>query len=139
MRVSVDSVRFSVLSLGLLVFFAFGSVYFFQSGVPQPADLFLAGSVFLGLTLGVTLPGTHSDPIFKAAMFLGWVMIVLLVWATILGDPGLLRIMTYYVYNVLIFSFILMVAGKDEERFWTLVKYAAIIGVGSCTTVCCEF
>ena len=24
-----------------------------------------------------------------------------------------------------------MVAGKDEERFWTLVKYAAIIGVGS--------
>ncbi|MEM8731713.1 MAG: hypothetical protein AAGF79_17530, partial [Pseudomonadota bacterium] len=131
MNIRLSQIRFFVLSIGLLLFFPLGSIYVFQSGVPQPADLILVTCVLVGFLLGVRAPMKHSVVIYRSMAFLIWVVIISLVWVTITGELSLLRIMSYYIYNIMVFIFIVAMSGKDSDKFWKIIKYAALIGVVS--------
>ncbi|MEO7735805.1 MAG: hypothetical protein ABIY55_32925 [Kofleriaceae bacterium] len=118
--------RLLLWSLVVLLF----PVYLFESGIPQPAD-------WLGLVLMVhllgswngRLPGPSVRPLKVLLMFLGYVLIVNVVWSfamfsfSLNGKDGFLMSPTFYIFNALMFfTFLLMFQRYGEFVLWLTVR-----------------
>lgn len=95
----------------VLTVYVIGKMFYLsQSGLPQPADLalmllapFFIRPRYLRATTGVVRP---------YAAFLGLVVVVNLVWLGISQSTDFLQTISFYVFNAVVFLFVLSVVGR---------------------------
>lgn len=115
--------------LGLGAYLVTSIFYVFPSGTPQPAD-FLLVLVVVGTMLAawVRLP---DDPrlYLVAGLLVAWIVLVNAVWFLLTGDFVFLKKTSFYVYNLVVFLFVIAAGFHDWERLKKIVWWSCVIAL----------
>src|SRR5690606_20913721 len=102
-------------------------LYLFPSGLPQPADLIVAGAICIGVLYAIKIRsdlGIGSLP--QGLIVLGvWIVIVSLVWGMIHSSAKFLMDPLFWIYNILVMSLVIVIL-KKHERGEQLIGYAVL-------------
>jgi hypothetical protein len=111
------------------VYLVASPIYAFDSGLPQPADVFMA-VVLLTISTGyfVRIPVRH-DLYLVAGAFLALVAVVNWAWWTQHPDPKFLLSSVFYVYDFAIVVAVLALARSFGPSLWTWTRAGLIATV----------
>src|SRR5690606_6514570 len=102
-------------------------LYLFPSGLPQPADLIMAGAICIAVLYAIKIRsdlGFGSLP--QGLIILGvWIVIVSLVWGMIHSSAKFLMDPLFCIYNILVMSLVI-VSLKKHERGGHRIGYAVL-------------
>ena len=114
----------------LLLWFSYlvaSPFYIFESGLPQPADLFLATLVLLVLSgLIISVPN-HQRLYFFGATFLTIVTVVNLIWWSIYYDYRFFMAVLFYLYNFLALVSIAILTQRFPDQTMRITRYGLLI------------
>ncbi|MFN4354443.1 hypothetical protein [Parvibaculum sp.] len=114
----------------LVIYAATGSIYVFDSGLPQPADFVLALGTLVMLT-AARIPKQFADIIGLFAALAIYCVFISGVWTLLIADPDMLRPAMYYVYNIAAFVAILMLYTRCPNFFFRTVRLMLLFALGS--------
>jgi hypothetical protein len=115
--------------LGLSAYFVTSIFYVFPSGSPQPADILLLLAIVATLLLAWRrLP---SEPILYLALatFVGWIVVVNIVWYFLDPDFVFLRKTSFYLYNSVVFLFVVTAGYHDWQRLKVVIWWSCVIAL----------
>jgi hypothetical protein len=115
--------------LGLSAYFVTSIFYVFPSGNPQPADfLLLLTIVTTLLVVWRRLPGEQVLYI-ALGLFVGWVVLVNVVWYFVHPDFLFLKKTSFYLYNVLVILFVVSAGYHDWQRLKVVIWWSCVIAL----------
>jgi len=104
--------------------------YVVSSGLPQPADAIAVGALLLMLMQRTpALESGAARMLGLGAFFVGWVTVVDMSWALILGRARIATIPLFYLYNLLLVFAVLKLAARFGPGFFACVAWAAVASV----------
>ena len=114
---------------GLSAYLITSIFYIFPSGTPQPADFLLLFTIIA--TLLVAWRRAPNEPVLyiALALFSGWIVLVNVVWFFISPDFLFLKKTSFYLYNVLVFLFVVTAGYHDFERLKVVVWWSCVIAL----------
>lgn len=122
--------RASILPvLGLTLYFSTSFFYIFESGSPQPADYMLL--TMLGATLICAWRRLPDEPLLymAVALYVGWVIMVNMVWFFIDGEFTLIKKTSFYIYNMIVFLFVVAIGFHDFARLKKWILRACLVAL----------
>ena len=115
--------------MGLSGYFVTSIFYVFPSGSPQPADVLLLLAIVATLLLAWRrLP---SEPVLYIALaaFVGWIVLVNAIWYFISPDFLFLKKTSFYLYNALVFLFVVAAGYHDWQRLKVVLWWSCVIAL----------
>jgi hypothetical protein len=115
--------------LGLGAYLLTSIFYIFPSGTPQPADFLLLLTIVA--TLLVAWRQAPSEPVLyiSLALFGGWIVLVNAIWFFISPDFLFLKKTSFYLFNMLVFWFVVTAGYHDFERLKVVVWWSCVIAL----------
>jgi hypothetical protein len=116
-------------ALGLGVYIITGMFYFFPPGSPQPAEAFLlAVATVAPILFGLRIP---REPLLYSvlSLFLAWTALVNVVWFILEGDVGFLWKTSFYLYDTIIFVFVVAVGLQAPGVLRAVVRCACLVAL----------
>jgi hypothetical protein len=115
--------------VGLGAYFVASIFYVFPSGNPQPADFLLL--VTIVATLLVAWRRLPYDPVLyiAIALFSGWIVVVNVVWFFLSPDFVFLRKTSFYLYNAVVFLFVVVAGYHDWQRLKVVIWWSCVIAL----------
>ncbi|HEX6145087.1 MAG TPA: hypothetical protein VFZ01_20395 [Geminicoccaceae bacterium] len=115
--------------LGLGAYLVTSIFYVFPSGTPQPADFLLV--LVIVSTLLVAWARLPDDPMLYlvAGLMVAWILLVNAIWFLLTGDFVFLKKTSFYVYNLLVFLFVIAAGFHDWERLRKVVWWACVLAL----------
>jgi hypothetical protein len=103
--------------------------YVFPSGTPQPADFLLL--VTIATTLLLSWRRAPNEPVLyiAIALFTAWILLVNIVWFFISPDYIFLRKTSFYLYNMVVFLFVITAGYHDFQRLKVVIWWACVIAL----------
>jgi hypothetical protein len=112
-----------------LIFLVASSVYVFEAGLPQPADLLMASLVAVLATGFIVRPPVHGDLMFVGALFVGYAALVNLFWYTQYQTDRFWLTALYYVYDFGALIVVVSLVRALRERFITATRVAIAVAI----------
>jgi hypothetical protein len=112
-----------------LIFLVASSIYVFEAGLPQPADLLMACLVAVLATGFIIKPPVHSDLVFVGALFVGYAALVNLFWYTHYPSARFLLTALYYAFDFGALMVVVSLVRALGERFITATRIAIAIAI----------
>ncbi len=115
--------------LGLGGYLVTSIFYVFPSGTPQPADYLLV------LVVAATVLGAWGrlpdDPMLHllAGLFVSWIVLVNATWFLLTGDFVFLKKTSFYVYNIVVFMFVIAAGFHDWAKLKQVVWWSCAIAL----------
>ncbi|MGH6897904.1 MAG: hypothetical protein ACREJ5_15390 [Geminicoccaceae bacterium] len=115
--------------VGLGAYFVASIFYVFPSGNPQPADFLLLLTIVA--TLLVAWRQLPYDPVLyiAIALFSGWIVVVNVVWFFLSPDFVFLRKTSFYLYNAVVFLFVVTAGYHDWQRLKVVIWWSCVIAL----------
>jgi hypothetical protein len=115
--------------VGLGAYFVTSIFYVFPSGSPQPADFLLL--LTIAATLLVAWRQLPYQPVLyiALALFSGWIVVVNVVWFFLSPDFLFLKKTSFYLYNAVVFLFVLAAGYHDFQRLKVVIWWACVIAL----------
>ena len=115
--------------LGLSAYLVTSIFYIFPSGTPQPADFLLLFTIVA--TLLVAWRRAPNEPVLyiALALFSGWIVLVNVVWFFISPDFVFLKKTSFYLFNMMVFLFVITAGYHDFERLKVVVWWSCVIAL----------
>ena len=115
--------------LGLSAYLVTSIFYIFPSGTPQPADFLLMFTIIA--TLLVAWRRAPNEPVLyiALALFSGWIVLVNVVWFFISPDFVFLKKTSFYLFNMMVFLFVITAGYHDFERLKVVVWWSCVIAL----------
>jgi hypothetical protein len=115
--------------VGLGAYFVASIFYVFPSGNPQPAEFLLL--VTIVATLLVAWRRLPYDPVLyiAIALFSGWIVVVNVVWFFLSPDFVFLRKTSFYLYNAVVFLFVVVAGYHDWQRLKVVIWWSCVIAL----------
>jgi len=113
--------------VGLGAYLVAGIFYLFPSGTPQPADYLLLLTIVLTILFAWRRPPTDPRLYIAAGLFIAWITLVNATWFFLLPDYVFLTKTSFYLFNMLIFLFVIAVGNHDFERLRTVIWWACVL------------
>lgn len=120
----------SILPLaGIAVYVVSSILYVFPPGLPQPADCLLIATVVA--TFSLSWRYLPEDPFLYVtlALFLGWIILVNSIWFLLEHDYRFLQSTLFYLFNAVVFIFMVGVALRDFDRLCTVIYWSAVAAI----------
>lgn len=126
--------KYSLTMTGWFLYLVLFPFYFFESGMPQPADWLLAVMIFSAMVSGARLIMASHPPVAELRNFVGYVILVNTVWAFFIDQTLEKRFPSYfhslfYVFNFLTFSYSIHLFLKNKKSFLLTTAYGAGISM----------
>jgi hypothetical protein len=112
-----------------LIFLVASSVYVFDAGLPQPADLLMASLVAVLATGFIIKPPVHSDLVFVGALFVGYTALVNLLWYTQYQSDRFWLTALYYAFDFGALMVVVSLVRALGERFITATRIAIAVAI----------
>jgi O-antigen ligase len=115
--------------VGLGAYFVASIFYVFPSGNPQPADFLLLLTIVA--TLLVAWRRLPYDPVLyiAIALFSGWIVVVNVVWFFLSPDFVFLKKTSFYLYNAVVFLFVVSAGYHDWQRLKVVIWWSCVIAL----------
>jgi hypothetical protein len=115
--------------VGLSAYFVTSIFYVFPSGNPQPADFLLLLAIVA--TLLVAWRRLPSEPVLyiALALFVSWILLVNVIWYFISPDAVFLKKTSFYLYNSLVFLFVVGAGYHDWQRLKVVIWWSCVIAL----------
>jgi hypothetical protein len=115
--------------VGLGAYLITSIFYIFPSGTPQPADFLLMFTIIA--TLLVAWRRAPNEPVLyiALALFSGWIVLVNVVWFFISPDFVFLKKTSFYLFNMMVFLFVITAGYHDFERLKTVIWWSCVIAL----------
>lgn len=115
--------------VGLGAYFVTSIFYVFPSGSPQPADFLLI--LTIAATLLVAWRQLPYEPVLyiALALFSGWIVVVNVVWFFLSPDFVFLKKTSFYLYNAVVFLFVVAAGYHDFQRLKTVIWWGCVIAL----------
>ena len=115
--------------LGLSAYFITSIFYVFPSGNPQPADFLLLLTIIA--TLLIVWRQLPEEPALyiAVALFVGWIVLVNAFWYFLRPDFLFLKKPSFYIYNGLVFLFVIAAGYHDWQRLKTVIWWSCVIAL----------
>ncbi len=118
--------------IGWFIFLTTFPIYTFQSGLPQPADLWMAVLILLlGLSQGLFGVRAARPVIRQLGMFVAYVALVSLLWTMRTGDLSIIAPPLFYAYDLLLFAAAITLYSRFGRSFLTVTVH----GIAAATFV----
>jgi hypothetical protein len=115
--------------LGLGAYFVASIFYVFPSGNPQPADFLLLLTIVATLLIAWRQLPVESGLYIALGLFVGWIVLVNVIWYFISPDLLFLRKTSFYLYNSLVILFVVAAAYHDWERLKVVIWWSCVIAL----------
>jgi hypothetical protein len=115
--------------LGLSAYFVTSIFYVFPSGNPQPADFLLLLTIIATLLIVWRQLPTESTLYIAVALFVGWIVLVNAAWYFLDPDFLFLKKSSFYLYNSLVFLFVIAAGYHDWERLKVVIWWSCVIAL----------
>jgi hypothetical protein len=115
--------------LGLSAYFVTSIFYVFPSGNPQPADFLLLLTIVATLLIAWRQLPNESGLYIALGLFVGWIVLVNTIWYFISPDFVFLRKTSFYLYNALVFLFVIAAGYHDWERLKVVIWWSCVIAL----------
>ncbi|MDM8533935.1 hypothetical protein QUF55_04430 [Clostridiaceae bacterium HSG29] len=125
--------KMSVLDRAVLLlyslYFILNPFYLWSSGLPQIADFFLVTGIvvyFVSFKFSIRFNKVSKPILLIGLLFISWITIVNLWSLSFTDDYDFLRSTAFYIYNFIIFIFIIALVNKYENQVYG-ITYKAIL------------
>jgi hypothetical protein len=115
--------------LGLSAYLVTSIFYIFPSGTPQPADFLLMFTIIATLLVGWRRAPNEPVLYIALALFSGWIVLVNVVWFFISPDFVFLKKTSFYLFNMMVFLFVITAGYHDFERLKVVVWWSCVIAL----------
>lgn len=112
--------------VGLSAYFIASIFYVFPSGLPQPADYLLLATIALTVLFASRRLPRDRHLYGAAGLLIGWIVLVNGTWFLITTDYRFLVVITFYLFNMFVFLFVIAVANHDFRRLRPFIWWACI-------------
>jgi hypothetical protein len=115
--------------VGLSAYFVTSIFYVFPSGNPQPADFLLLLTIVA--TLLVAWRQLPYEPLLYVALalFAGWIVVVNAFWFFVSPDFVFLKKTSFYIFNAVVFLFVLTAGYHDWQRLKVVIWWSCVIAL----------
>jgi hypothetical protein len=112
------------------VFLVLNPIYVVDSGLPQPADWLLAvGIGVIALSGGLRVPRAVTFPVVMLWAFVMYGFIVSSAVAVNVGDLEPVTKQVFFIYNAVVFTFVLPLAWREPLQFATATFYGLSVSL----------
>ncbi|MCS4161428.1 hypothetical protein GGP94_001845 [Salinibacter ruber] len=114
-------------------YLALSPLYVLPSGVPQPADILMAGAIFMSIVRKDIGSGAYKYSNVEKRLsiylflFVGYTWVITLLWAIYESNPNLVRFPLYYTYDALVFLTFIVVYKESGKKFLKIIFYVISI------------
>jgi hypothetical protein len=115
--------------LGLSAYFVTSIFYVFPSGNPQPADFLLLLTIVATMLIAWRQLPNESGLYIAIALFVGWIVLINTIWYFISPDFVFLKKTSFYLYNMLVFLFVIAAGYHDWERLKVVIWWSCVIAL----------
>jgi hypothetical protein len=121
--------------LSFLPFLAVGAYlvtsifYIFPSGMPQPADFVLLLAILITLLWSWSRVPKEPTLYLAIGLFVSWIVLVNVVWFFLVWDFLFLKKASFYLYNAIVFLFVVAIGFHSIEWLKKVIRWACIIAL----------
>jgi hypothetical protein len=115
--------------LGIAAYVITSIFYVFPPGAPQPADLLLVSVIGTTILLSGLLMPDQPQIYLALGLFAGWIALVNVIWFFLLGDYTFLKKASFYIYNGVVFLFVITAGANDPARLRAAVYWSCIVAI----------
>jgi hypothetical protein len=115
--------------VGLSAYFVTSIFYVFPSGNPQPADFLLLLAMVATLLVAWRRLPSEQVLYIALALFVSWIVVVNVIWYFTSPDFTFLRKTSFYLYNSLVFLFVIGAGYHDWQRLKVVIWWSCVIAL----------